>query len=65
MEDVDESSSKHDIRDFPSSPHLFNKKAYRLKIFKDANNIYSARLGFIMFQLPLFPPFALNYFQLQ
>ena len=40
MEDVDESSREHDInvtgiKYFPSSPRLFNKKAYSLKIFKD------------------------------
>ena len=51
MEDVDESSSMHDItvtgiNDPPRSPHLFNKKAYDLQNHKDVNNIYSGRLGF-------------------
>ena len=41
MEDVDESISMHDItvtgiNDSPKSPHLFNKNAYDLQIYKIA-----------------------------
>ena len=54
MEDVDESSSMHDItvtgiNDLQKSPHLFNKKAL---IWKNASNLYSGRLGLNMYQLP-------------
>ena len=57
MEDVDESSSMHDmavsgIDDFSRSPHFFNKKAYDLQRHKDASNVYSERLGFNMYKLP-------------
>ena len=57
MEDVDESSSMHDItvtgiNGLQKSPHLFNKKAYDLEIHKDAINLYSGRLGFNMYKLP-------------
>ena len=57
MEDVDKSSSVHDmkvtgINDLQKSPHLFNKKAYDLEIDKDVNNVYSGRLGFNMYRLP-------------
>ena len=57
MEDVDESSSVRNIivtgiNDLQKSPHLFNKKAYDLKIYKDVSNLYSGRLGFQMYRLP-------------
>ena len=56
MEDADESSSEHDIIvdgiiDFSGSPHDVNKKAYSLKLGKGAQNEYSSRIGFNMFNL--------------
>jgi len=57
MESVDESSSENNIIvygivDFSASPHNVNKKAYKLKMGKDAQNEYSSRIGFNMFRLP-------------
>ena len=70
MESVDESSSENiiivdGIVDFSASPHNVNKKPYKFKMGKDAQNEYSSRIGFNMFRLPegeytlaieLFPP---------
>ena len=57
MEDVDDSLSEIDIRvtgitDLASSPHSFNKKAYDLLLFKDAQNKYSTRIGFNLYRIP-------------
>ena len=74
MEDADESSSEHDvivdgIIAFCCSPHEINKKAYRLKLGKGAQNEYSSRIGLNMFKLPegvytlaieFFPPSTTN-----
>ena len=57
MENADESSSENNIIvdgivDFSGSPHNVNKKAYKFKMGKDAQNEYSSRIGFNMFKLP-------------
>ena len=60
MVDVDESRSMHahamtvtaGITNFSRSPHLFNKKAYDLKIGLYVQNRYSGKLGFNMYKLP-------------
>ena len=57
MENADESSSENNtivdgIVDFSGSPHNVNKKAYKFKMGKDAQNEYSSRIGFNMFKLP-------------
>ena len=57
MENSDESSSENNIIvdgivDFSGSPHNVNKKAYKFKMGKDAQNEYSSRIGFNMFKLP-------------
>ena len=57
MENADESSSENNIIvdgivDFSGSPHNVNKKAYKFKMEKDAQNEYSSRIGFNMFKLP-------------
>ena len=57
MEDIDDSSSEIDIRvtginDLASSPHEFNKKAYDLLLFKDAQNRYTSRIGFNLYRIP-------------
>ena len=56
MENADESSSENNIIvdgivDFSGSPHNVNKKAYKFKMGKDAQNEYSSRIGFNMFKL--------------
>ena len=74
MENADESSSENNIIvdgivDFSGSPHNVNKKAYKFKMGKDAQNEYSSRIGFNMFKLPegeytlaieFFPPSTTN-----
>ena len=74
MENADESSSENNIIvdgivDFFGSPHNVNKKAYKFKMGKDAQNEYSSRIGFNMFKLPegeytlaieFFPPSTTN-----
>ena len=74
MENADESSSENNvivdgIVDFSGSPHNVNKKAYKFKMGKDAQNEYSSRIGFNMFKLPegeytlaieFFPPSTTN-----
>ena len=74
MENSDESSSENNIIvdgivDFSGSPHNVNKKAYKFKMGKDAQNEYSSRIGFNMFKLPegeytlaieFFPPSTTN-----
>ena len=74
MENADESSSENNITvdgivDFSGSPHNVNKKAYKFKMGKDAQNEYSSRIGFNMFKLPegeytlaieFFPPSTTN-----
>ena len=74
MENADESSSENNIIvdgivDFSGSPHNVNKKAYKFKMGKDAQNEYSSRIGFNMFKLPegeytlaieFFPPRTTN-----
>ena len=74
MENADESSSENNIIvdgivDFSGSPHNVNKKAYKFKMGKDAQNEYSSRIGFNMFKLPegeytlaieFFPPSTAN-----
>ena len=74
MENADESSSENNIIvdgivDFSGSPHNVNKKAYKFKTGKDAQNEYSSRIGFNMFKLPegeytlaieFFPPSTTN-----
>ena len=74
MENADESSSENNIIvdgivDFSGSPHNVNKKAYKFKMGKDAQNEYSSRIGFNMFKLPegeytlaieFFPPNTTN-----
>ena len=58
MEDVDESSSESNISvtgivDFQPSPHLFNKKAYAMKIDKrSSTNLFVGRIGFNMYKIP-------------
>ena len=57
MEDVDDSSSESNIRvtgitDLASSPHTFNKKAYDLLLFKNAQNRYASRIGFNLYRIP-------------
>ena len=57
MENADESSSENNIIvdgivDFSGSRHNVNKKAYKFKMGKDAQNEYSSRIGFNMFKLP-------------
>ena len=57
MKDVDDSSSESDIRvtgipDLAESPHTFNKKAYDLLLFKDAQNNYISRIGFNLYRIP-------------
>ena len=57
MENADESSSENNIIvdgivDFSGSPYNVNKKAYKFKMGKDAQNEYSSRIGFNMFKLP-------------
>ena len=57
MENADESSSENNIIvdgivDFSGSLHNVNKKAYKFKMGKDAQNEYSSRIGFNMFKLP-------------
>ena len=74
MENADESSSENNIIvdgivDFSGSPHNVNKKAYKFKMGKDAQNEYYSRIGFNMFKLPegeytlaieFFPPSTTN-----
>ena len=74
MENADESSSENNIIvdgivDFSGSPHNVNKKAYKFKMGKDAQNEYSSRIGFNMFKPPegeytlaieFFPPSTTN-----
>ena len=74
MENADESSSENNIIvdgivDFSGSLHNVNKKAYKFKMGKDAQNEYSSRIGFNMFKLPegeytlaieFFPPSTTN-----
>ena len=74
MENADESSSENNIIvdgivNFSGSPHNVNKKAYKFKMGKDAQNEYSSRIGFNMFKLPegeytlaieFFPPSTTN-----
>ena len=74
MENADESSSENNIIvdgivDFSGSPHNVNKKAYKFKMGKDAQNEYSSRIGFNMYKLPegeytlaieFFPPSTTN-----
>ena len=74
MENADESSSENNIIvdgivDFSGSPHNVNKKAYKFKMGKDAQNEYSSRIGFNTFKLPegeytlaieFFPPSTTN-----
>ena len=74
MENADESSSENNIIvdgivDFSGSPHNVNKKAYKFKMGKEAQNEYSSRIGFNMFKLPegeytlaieFFPPSTTN-----
>ena len=74
MENADESSSENNIIvdgivDFSGSLHNVNKKAYKFKMGKDAQNEYSSRIGFNMFKLPegeytlaieVFPPSTTN-----
>ena len=74
MENSDESSSENNIIvdgivDFSGSLHNVNKKAYKFKMGKDAQNEYSSRIGFNMFKLPegeytlaieFFPPSTTN-----
>ena len=74
MESVDESSSENNgivegIVDFSASPHNVNKKAYKFKMGKNAQNEYSSRIGFNMFKLlegeytlaiEFFPPSTTN-----
>ena len=74
MENADEPSSENNIIvdgivDFSGSPHNVNKKAYKFKMGKDAQNEYSSRIGFNMFKLPegeytlaieFFPPSTTN-----
>ena len=74
MESVDESSSENNIIvdgivDFSGSTHNVNKKAYKFKMGKDAQNEYSSSIGFNMFKLPegeytlaieFFPPSTTN-----
>ena len=74
MENADESSSENNIIvdgivDFSGSPHNVNKKAYKFKMGKDAQNEYSSRIGFNMFKLSegeytlaieFFPPSTTN-----
>ena len=74
MENADESSSENNIIvdgivNFSGSPHNVNKKAYKFKMGKDAQNEYSSRIGFNMYKLPegeytlaieFFPPSTTN-----
>ena len=57
MEEVNESTSENNIivdgiKDFPSSLHDVNKKAYSFRMGKGAENWYSSRLGFNLYKLP-------------
>jgi len=58
MESVDESSSENDIIvdgivDFSASPRNVNKKAYKFRMGKEAQNEYSSRIGFNMLKLSI------------
>ena len=57
MEEANEPTSENNIivdgiKDFPSSPHDVNKKAYSFRMGKGAENWYSSRLAFNLYKLP-------------
>lgn len=75
MGDTNESSSETDhiriidISDFPDSPHLFNKKAYKFTLAVFGATNYRERIGFNLYPLPsghytmvaeFFPPVLRN-----
>ena len=68
MEDEDKSSSENNItvtgiKDWPSSPHEINKKAYEFTVTKDRSNQYRSRIGFNIHPVPVSDyTFVIEYF---